>query len=313
MTNNHLASSASGPARLLKRLGRSDVDLFDLKQGTPLPWRPTSRDDVPAAAWAQLEKSCDSLELERLLLIPGTGKRTWIGGRLAMRTRVLAFGTTGVGEWTENDGVGAVEFMPVDDLLAIDDRVILLRGRLALIGRTRRLETHYNTVARALFLENVLRLRQMIAGPRLATERNFVWLGMDVEPRPASELPYKWANLLLERTDLRIDSPEAEMVAVGDVVELGARRKGPATGLALLGPRELVIAAEPPNRADDPRHGVDLTVVPRRHIRDVGWSRGSLTIRLVADGASGPSISRPLDERLFEAMRQSFGDAVAWA
>jgi hypothetical protein len=36
-------------------------------------------------------------------------------------------------------------------------------------------------------------------------------------------------------------------------------------------------------------------------------------IRLRLDGAEGLSILRPLDERLFVAMRRSFGDAVAWA
>jgi hypothetical protein len=49
----------------------------------------------------------------------------------------------------------------------------------------------------------------------------------------------------------------------------------PSTGIALPGPRELVVAAEPPDWLSGTRYGVDLTVVPRSHIRGAGWSRGS--------------------------------------
>ncbi len=292
---------------------------------TPLPFRPASGDEVPAAAWSRLEGCCGELSLERLLVIPGTGKRTWIGGQLAMHARVIAFGATAVGQWTEDEGDGVVESVPVDDLLAIDDRVVLLHGRLLLIGKAGRLTILYNAVARPLLRESILWLRRTIAGPEFATRPSFVWIGPTGEERPDGELPYKWAYLLTYRDDLRIDPPANEMVAVGGVVELTQSRKGPATGLAVLGPRELVVAAEPPDWLDTARYGVDLTVVPRCHLRDVGWSGGNLQIRLRAsdgagptdvtcNGATGePAISRPLDGRLFEAMRRSFGDAVEWA
>jgi hypothetical protein len=254
-----------------------------------------------------------------MLVILGTRTRTWIGGRLAMHTRVIAFGSSGVGQWTEGEGVGSVESMPIDDLLAIDDRTVLLHGRLSLIGRKGRIVIPYNTVARPQFRESVLWLRRRIAGPEFATRPSFVWIGAQGSERSGRELPYKWTYLLACREDLRIDPPANEMVAVGAVVEQTPFRTGPATGLALLGPRELVIAAEPSDHARLPRHGIDLTVVPRCHLLDVGWSRGNLRIRLRA-GAGAPesaadelAISRPLDGRLFEAMRRSFGDALEWA
>ena len=313
---SHLRSVAQTLTRVLFR--RPDADEL-----TPLPSRPTSRDEVPAEAWSELERSCGDLALERMLVILGTHKRTWIGGRLAMHTRVIAFGSRAVGQWTEGEGTGSVESMPIDDLLAIDDRTVLLHGRLSLIGTKGRIAIPYNTVARPQFRESVLWLRRRMAGPELATRSSFVWIGAKGSERSERELPYKWTYILACRDDLRIDPPANEMIAVGDVVEQTPFRTGPATGLALLGPRELVIAAEPSDHIRLPRHGVDLTVVPRCHLRDVGWSRGNLRIRLRAgEGASegaadGPgdelAISRPLDGRLFEAMRQSFGDAVEWA
>ena len=124
------------------------------------------------------------------------------------------------------------------------------------------------------------------------------------------------------------------MVAVGDVAEIG-RSRGPATGVGLLGPRELVVAAEPSVWLDVSRYGVDLTVVPRSRLRDIGWGGGELVIRLREEGepqpparpadapsavaepdpaALGPpTISRSLDERLFVAMCRSFGDAIPHA
>ena len=216
----------------------------------------------------------------------------------------------------------------MEDLLAIQDQIVLLYGRLSLIGAKSQMAIQYNAVARSQLRESILWLRGRVAGPVFPVRPSFVWIEGKGEERPQSELPYKWAYMLAHRDDLRIDAEAGEMVAVGDVVELGAARRGPSTGIALLGPRELVVAAEPLADRRTHRYGVDLTVVPRSHIRDVGWSRGNLQIRLRAGdearpadgtrkgarGATGePAISLPLDSRLFEAMRRSFGDAVEWA
>jgi len=278
----------------------------------PLPSRPAELGDVPAGAWSQLERCCGDLTLERTLVIPGTRKRPSRRRRFALRTRVVAFGSRAVGQWTEDDGAGVVEFIPVGDVRAIDDRLILLHGRLLVIGQQGRIVVHYNAVARRQLRESILWLRREIAGPEFATRYNFVWIGEGGE-RPETELPHKWAYMLGHRDDLRIDASRNEMVAVGDVTEIG-RSRGPATGIAVLGPHELVVAAEPPDCLYASRYGVDLTVVPRCFLGEVGWSRGDLRIRL-RDGdvtPDGLSISRPLDERLYQAMRRSFGDAVTW-
>ena len=280
----------------------------------PLPNRPTELGDVPAAAWSQLESRCGDLTLERVLVIPGTRKRPSKWRRPAPRTRVVAFGSGAVGQWTEDDGAGAVESIPLEDVRAIDDRLILLYGRLSLIGRQSRIVVQYNAAARRELRESILWLRRKVAGREYATRRDFVWIGQKGNQRPEAELPHKWAYLLGCRDDLRIDPSSNEMVAVGDVTEIG-RSRGPVTGIAVLGPHELIVAAEPPDCLNASRYGVDLTVVPRCYLGDVGWSRGDLRIRLREgnDIPGGSAITRPLDQRLYQAMRRSFGDAVTWA
>ena len=294
-------------ARIVSRLPENE-------ELTPHPTRPTELGEVPAAAWSQLAQCCGDLTFERMLIIPGTRKRPSRWRRHALRTRVVAVGSKAVGQWTEDDGDGAVEFIPLGDVRAIDDRLILLYGRLSVIGQHSRIVVQYNSVARRQLRESILWLRRKVAGPECATLRNFVWIGDKGDERPERELPHKWAYMLGCRDDLRIDPPPNEMVAVGDVTPIG-RSRGLATGIAVLGPREFVIAAEPPDSLRASRYGVDLTVVPRCFLGDVGWSRGNLLIRL-REGDNlpgGSSISRPLDERLYQAMRQSFGDAVTWA
>lgn len=281
---------------------------------TPLPFRPTKPEEVPAGAWHELERSCGDLALERMLVIPRMWKHPARGRPFEMGRRVVAFGTAAVGHWTERAEGGVVERIPLEDLLAIDDRIILLQGRLSLIGKNGRVVVEYNAVGRPMLRENILWLRRMIGGPEFATRPSFVWIGAKGSERRQEDLPYKWAYMLASRDDLRIDPGSDEMIAVGNVVEIG-RSRGPATGMALLGPRELLVAAEPPEWLYPSRYGVDLTVVPRGYLRDVSWNRGELRIRLRAGdgGPDGPTILRPLDERLFQAMRRSFGDAVTWA
>lgn len=295
-------------SRLVSWLSDDDEEL------TPLPTRPVELGNVPAAAWSQLAACCGELTLERTLVIPGTRKRASRWRRPGLRTRVVAFGSRAVGQWAEDDDEGSVEFIPLDEVRAIDDRLILLSGRLSVIGRESRIAVRYNAAARRELRDGILWLRHKVAGSEFATWRSFVWIGENGNQRSAEELPHKWAYLLGGRDDLRIDHSKDEMVAVGDVTEIG-RSRGPATGIAVLGPRELVIAAEPPDSLRASRYGVDLTVVPRCFLGDVGWTRGNLLIRLHEGDnlPSGPPISRPLDERLYEAMRRSFGDAITWA
>ncbi len=281
---------------------------------TPVPSRPAKLGDVPAAAWSQLERCCGDLALDRMLVIPGVRRPPSRWRRPALRTRVVAFGPAAVGQWTDDDDAGTVEFIALDDIRAIDDRLVLLYGRLSVIGRQSRIVVQYNAVARRQLRESILWLRRSVAGPGFTTRHNFVWIGEKGNERAEGDLPHKWAYMLGCRDDLRIDPSSNEMVAVGDVTEIG-RSRGPTTGISVLGPRELVIAAEPPDSLRASRYGVDLTVVPRCFLGDVGWHRGNLLIRLREgdDLPSGPSISRPLDEQLYQAMQRSFGDAVTWA
>lgn len=295
------------------RLRRSE------RQGRALiPFRPAVRDDVPAASWAPLESVCGPLTLDQLLVKPGTWRTRGRNGIWAERAWVLAFGEKAVAHWVElEDGSGSVESMPVEEILAIDDRIVLLHGRLSLIGRNRRMTVDYNAVAEPALRVNLAGLRRVIAGPAFPVRPSFVWIGARGKERPERELPYKWACLLAHSPELRLDERGDEMVAAGNVVEMG-RSRGPATGIAVLGPQELVVASEPDDSLLDSRYGVDLVVVPRFNLRDVGWEEGNLLIRLCApDGSNesgeGPSISRPLDERLFAAMRRSFGDEIRWA
>jgi hypothetical protein len=291
---------------------------------TPLPFRPETAAEVPVAAWRQLEQTCGELTLDRLFVIPaGAG---FTRRRRPTPLRVLAFGSRAVGHWIDDGGEGRLECVPLEDVLAIDDRTVLLDGRLVVFGAHSQVVVQYNAAARSQLRESVLWLRRAIAGPAFPAREGFVWVSARGVDRPRSELPHKWTYLLSQRTDLRIDATGEEMVAVGDVAEIG-RSRGPATGVALLGPRELVVAAEPSEWLDVSRYGVDLTVVPRSRLRDIGWREGQLIVRLL--GETGPlaptdpsappaqpqprTIARPLDERLYQAMCRSFGDAIQQA
>jgi hypothetical protein len=284
------------------------------REVTQLPFRPTRPDEVPIGAWQELEQSCGEIALERMLVIPRMLTHPVRGRPVELGRRVVAFGTAAVGQWWEGNEGGAVERIPLDEILAIDDRTVLLQGRFSLIGKHGRMVVEYSAAARPALREDILWLRRRMCGPEFATVPSFVWIGAKGEQLSEEGLPYKWAYMLASRDDLRIDPGSAEMIAVGNVVEIG-RSRGPATGIALLCPRELVVAAEPPEWLYASRYGVDLTVVPRASLAEVSWSRGDLRIRLRAeDGATdGQVISRPLDERLVAAMRRSFGDAVIWA
>lgn len=289
----------------------------------PLPFRPEGREDVPGRAWGQLEATCGELNLERILVLPPFGTRPTFRRQVWAPTRVLAVGSLAIGLWTdEGEAADRLEYLPLADVLAIDDRTVLLNGRLTVVGPTSRMVVAYNTTARTHLRDSIAWLRRAVAGSAVPVRETFVWMAASEarRDRPRSELPHKWAYILNRRDDLRIDPVGQEMVAVGDVAEIGHSR-GPATGIALLGPRELVIAAEPSEWLDVSRYGVDLTVVPRSRLSGIGWSRGEITIRLQRDGSpampNGPTattpsatISRSLDERLYGAMRVAFGDAV---
>jgi hypothetical protein len=315
---------------LQSSLGHAVGALVDRVIGTqapqgpfPMPFRPEGRKDMPGRAWGELEATCGELNVERMLVLPRFGTRPTFRRRVWAPARVLAVGSLAIGVWTdEGDAPDRLEYLPLADVLAIDDRTVLLDGRLSVVGPASRVVVGYNTTARTQLRESIAWLRRAVAGSAVPVQETFVWMAASDarRDRPRSELPHKWAYILNQRDDLRIDPVGQEMVAVGDVAEIGHSR-GPATGVALLGPRELVIAAEPSEWLELSRYGVDLTVVPRSRLSGIGWSRGEVTIQLQRDATpttpNGPTattptatIRRPLDEQLYGAMRVAFGEAV---
>ncbi len=283
-------------ANLQSSLGHAAGALVDRVIGTqapqgpfPLPFRPERREDVPGRAWGRLEATCGELNLERILVLPPFGTRPTFRRRVWAPARVLAVGSLAIGLWTdEGEAADRLEYLPLADVLAIDDRTVLLNGRLTVVGPTSRVVVAYNTTARTQLRDSIAWLRRAVAGSEVPVRETFVWMAAsEARDRPRSELPHKWAYILNQRDDLRIDPVGQEMVAVGDVAEIGHSR-GPATGVALLGSRELVIAAEPSEWLDVSRYGVDLTVVPRSRLSGIGWSRGEITIRLQRDALPAP-------------------------
>lgn len=120
---------------------------------------------------------------------------------------------------------------------------------------------------------------------------------------------------MLRSPTVATDPDEPAIVAVGDVAETRGGRSRPATGVAVLTPRELVIAAEPVEYLEGARYGVDLLAVPRERLAGLSQDGRSLTVH-VAGGrtdAEGASPTLTLDPCLVEAMHRLFGPAVRWA
>jgi hypothetical protein len=308
-----------------RSLGRTIRDLlFDVVDpedptAASHPFRPQAPADVPDEAWEALERVCPDAGLDRLFVIPAVVTGRYRGRRRSTPAQVLAFGDDVIALWTAEHGTSSVAALPAGELLAVDDRTILLHGRLAFIGARGRIAVTYNTVARDALRENMRTVRCAIAGPPVPATSAFLWLDAHGVARPEEELPYKWAFMLSHNPNLRLDPTEPVKVAVGDVVEWGARhgrrgRTSPATGLAILGPREFVVATEPAEYLNYGRYGVDLTTVPRRFLNGLAWDGRTLRIGLqTGDGRPiAEPIVRSLDGRLVEAMARSFGSAVRW-
>lgn len=285
------------------------------------PLRPRSWDEVPIAARPALADVSPGLAADRLFVVPPglMPRRAFWQPRRRTPAMVLAFAEDAVVLWSEDEGGATLETLPIGDVLAVDDRTVLLYGRLRVIGRRGSIVVQYNAAARDDLRDNVLWLRRRIAGEQMPAADAFVWRSSrGASPSPVG-LPYKWSYMLAHSPNLRLDPGEPAAVAAGDVFEIGdvprrGRTKAAPSGLALLGSRELVIAAEPAEHLEIDRYGVDLIAVPRRFVRHLSWEDGVLRIELCGgDGAPADSIVRPLDRHLADAMRIGFGDAVAWA
>jgi hypothetical protein len=270
---------------------------------------------VPAAALTALEPICGPLELQRLFVLPRTTRLVDPTHCVVTPDEVVGFGDDVVGVWIDDGPDGRVLSLPVERLMAVDDRTILLFGRLRLIAGDAQLVVRYNTVARGAVSENVSALRRRMATRALPVEPGFVWTDPRGEPAGPSALPHKW-RLVLEHPTVRPNRGEDVSIAVGDLGEIRGRRTRPLSGLAVLGSRELVIALEPSEYLDAQRFGVDTLAVPRDRLSSLSWDGRTLTVLFGGERRgvdSGAVLMSPVDRSLVEAMRTAFGAAVRWS
>jgi hypothetical protein len=279
------------------------------------PFRPTRAADVPAAAMTALESVCGQLPFGRLYVIPRTSRLVNPLQCVITPAKVLGFGERKVGLWIDDGPGGRLMSLPIVRLLAVDDRTILLYGRLRLVASEGQIVVRYNTVSRSDVQENLGQLRSRMCGTERPVESGFLWLDPRDERRGQADLPHKW-RVVLENPAVRPDLIHPVRVAVGDVTEIRAGRARPASGVAVLGPRELVVANEPVEYLDRARYGVDLLAVPRERLDSLSWDGQCLTVRVTLDHTgveAATSVTLPLDPYLVEAMWRVFGDEVRWA
>jgi hypothetical protein len=294
-------------------VGKSDPHkLGGLPQGRP--FRPNKLSDVPAPAIAAFESLCGSLPLDRLYVIPRTSRLVSQTQCVVTPTEVLGFGDTTIGLWIDDGSLGHVRSIAAGRVLAVDDRTILLCGRLRLMSPDGQIVVRYNTISRPDLQRNLAELRGHIAGQSFPTVPGFLWLDPSHRWQGVPQLPHKW-RVVLDNRAVRPDELEPVAVAAGDLAEVTARHARPASGVAVLGPRELVIANEPVDYMDPARFGVDLLAVPRGRLESLNWDGRCLTVRsaMYPGGVEAVSVSLPLDPSLVEAMWYEFGNQVPWA
>jgi len=281
------------------------------------PFRPSRLQEVPAPALAALEAVCGSLQVDHLYVIPATTRPTRPGESVLTPARVLGFGETTVAMWVDDESGGHVQSAPIDRLIAIDDREILLYGRLRLLATDTVLTVRYSTVSREELQENLCVLRRGMASERMAIESGFLWLEPGDRRRPQAELPHKW-RVVLDYPWVRAEPAEPALIAAGDVGRAGSSKMRSPTGIAVLDSTELVIATEPSRHVDTPRYGVDLLAVPRARLKSLSWDGKSLLVRLDRGNAAPSILDEPapvtltIDPYLVEAMWQTMGSAALW-
>jgi hypothetical protein len=321
-------SAAIGRTRLLPGAGSSPSDpiepweipipkrdRYKIDRWLPgRPFRPTRLADIPAPALAAVEGVCGPVQLSRVFVVPRTTRLVDSSRCVITPTKVLGFGEEVVAVWIDDGPEGRVMSMPTEQLDAVDDRTILLYGRLRLIASDAQLVVHYNTVARDDLRDDLCRLRSQMATRELPVSPGFLWLDPS-NPRPdRAGLPHKWL-VVLDSAAVRPNPAEPVVVAVGNLTEIRRGKTRPPSGVAVLGPRELVIASEPSDYRGRDRYGVDLLAVPRERLDSVSWDGRSLTVRFVqrhSDAQGACSLISHLDLNLVEAMARVFGSAVQW-
>ena len=277
-------------------------------------FRPAGPEFVPPAAMSALTSVCGPLTCDQLYVLPRTTRLLSSGQCVMTPTRVLGFGEQSVGFWVEDSPWGHVVGIPHERLLAVENTTILLYGRLELVTSRMRLVVRYAVTSGEELVENLCELRARLATVALPTNPGFLWLDPYNRPIAPEYLPHKWRRVL-DRGAVRPRPEEPVVVAVGSLAETGWGGTRCPTGVALLGPRELIIATEPAESIPSARFGVDILAVPRRFISSLRWDGRSLTVRLVHDqtGIDTASLALVLDPRLVETMAYAFGPAVRWA
>ena len=275
------------------------------------PFRPSSPTQVPPRSLATLEQACGPIGLDRLLVVPSCVRPIGGGDYAIAPGRVLAFGDEVVACWIDSTD-GLVLSVPIRDLAAFDDRTVLLYGRLRLVGMTSTLVVRYNTVARDDLQQNLGRLRTQMAVRSYPVEPRVVCIDARRSRPGFEDLPYRW-RFLFESTALRPNPEEAVALAAGDLSPIDGGKERRPGGIAILGPRELVIATEPSDWSGPDRYGVDLLAVPRERLESLGWDGRDLTVRIAGIAAGRPNeIVMPLEPLLVDAIKEAFAGAVAW-
>jgi hypothetical protein len=269
---------------------------------------------VPPSARSALEVDCGPLPLERLFIVPKTTRLVSPRHCVITPARVLGFGVKDVALWVDDCPGGRVSSIPIDRLIAVDDRSILLYGRVRLLAANAQLVVRYNSVYRDDLQENLRDLRGQLARKDFPVESGFLWLDPRSEQMRQSDLPFRW-QAVFDYPTVRPNLREPVVIAAGDVARIRRGRTGPPSGVAVLGSRELVIANEPSASVDFARYGIDLLAVPRQHLDSLSWDGRALTVHLAPDQVrveDCSSVELPLDPRLVEAMGRAFGPAVRW-
>ena len=277
------------------------------------PFRPTRPADLPGSSRPGLEAVCGPLPYDRLYVIPSATRLVTRTQCVITPAKVLGFGEQTVAIWVDDGPDDRVLAHPIDQLVAVDDRQILLYGRLRLVAADGQIVVRYNTVSRDDLTGRLIELRQRMAKRELAVEPGFLWLDRTSETKGQAELPHKW-RVVLDNATVRPNLDEPAIIAAGDVSEIRRGRTRPASGVAVLGRKELVVANEPSEYLDRARYGVDLLAVPRERLASLSWDGKYLTVGVAKGrvGEGGSSIVLPLDPYLVDAMRRAFGSAVVW-
>jgi hypothetical protein len=253
----------------------ADIKELSTRRFERLPHRPMNIREVPAGALEALRAAVGDVGLHQLFVIPrvarvaGTDQAGWV----LSPTEVLAVGADRLAVWL-NDPAGPRirATLPLNEVVALLDRTVLLHGRLELIGRDASIVVRYNTVGRP----EVRALLQPIRS--LATPADTA-LPAGAGRDPAS-LPHKWMALAHSTEVGRQDEPM--VVAAGDLTN---RAPLLHNGVAVLTARELVVATDPTPDVHMAQYGFDLAVVPRSRLLGVDGHKSTLVI--TADAKPG--------------------------